>query len=140
MQPPSSSPSKRRREWTWCDDDRDCSHRLKGTSGDATKCNHLDDHTTHDMKAILKSIAKDGRESPPPKHGMRARDAGTVEYVNYDFEPMHHAGCCYDDCFVPPSIYDFDRSMPPPSDSDGDGINRPDDIIVPDKARRHAYT
>jgi hypothetical protein len=137
---PTSSPNKRSREWTWSDDDRDCSHRLKGDGG-CGKQAAADEAERFDMGAILKSIAKG---DSPPKRAAAGQAATTaaagVEYVNYDFEPMHHAGCCYDECFVAPPPHDI-----PPDDELCDErppttSSCPDNVIVPDKARRHAYT
>jgi hypothetical protein len=117
---------------------------LKGGGQPSKKTSNDDDIGHVDLKSILKSIAKgdDPRamarsprvtaRSPrttPPKRGD-----GSVEYVNYDYEPMYHAGCCYDDTFVP-------SNEPAPSGAeDPDAVMpTPDEEMVYDKSMRHAY-
>ena len=105
---------------------------MKG--GQSSKSADID--TEHvDMKSILKSIAKgdDHMTSRSPRTTPPKRGDGSVEYVNYDYEPMHHAGCCYDDNFVP-------THEPSSNGEDPDAvIPTPDDEMICDKSTRHAY-
>ena len=73
------SPQKKQRCWTWCDDERDCSHVLKSDYATPTPSHndhHHDDYV--DMGAIFKSIAAGD--------SLKVRE-DTFEHLDYTYEP-----------------------------------------------------